>query len=86
VLRVFIVNLDNNISTRLVEDLSKDGVPVKKLNGVSKIASFSSISGNSMIVIGEVKEIFVPQQLKSFTKKIVGSKRESFQLPMTILK
>ena len=60
-LRVFIVNLDNNISTRLVEDLSKDGVPVKKLNGVSKIASFSSISGNSMIVIGE--EFYIKNHL-----------------------
>ena len=53
VLKVFIVNLDSNLSTTLVEDLSESEISVKKLNGISKIASFSSISGDSIIVIGE---------------------------------
>ena len=65
-LRVFAVNLDDNISTRLVDDLSKDGVSIKKLSGISKIASFSSISGDSMIVIGE--DFYIKSHLDLYKK------------------
>jgi DNA-binding response OmpR family regulator len=53
VLKVFVVNLSDNLSTTLVEDLSESEISVRKLSGISKISSFSSISGDSILVFGE---------------------------------
>lgn len=87
-LKVFVVNLDSDISNMLVDDLSKDRISVKKFNGVSKIASFSSISGDSIIIIGEEfyikSHLELSKEIKSLTNNpiffIVDDKRGGKQL------
>ena len=71
--KVFTVNLESTLSGMLVEGLSKDDIPVKNLSGVSRIASFSSISGDSIIVIGEEFHINCHLELYEEIKSITNN-------------